>query len=202
MFIPSLTCFAEVNKACLERLNDGCRVDEVDLNGSYERVEVENSHGTNSRLDVLENGVMEMDAAPPHGSTMGSNGYLLNNLPDMAAAAQHRTSWSPVGTVSAGHPTKIVPLSAALHTGTLATTPKTDTSVLPNLGTMETETNKSGTSLLNSPSPSVIHRARKTMSRLASNQTLKVKKTLALTTLIVQGLLREIASCYFIFFLK
>lgn len=115
---------------------------------------------------------MEID--PPHGSVMGSNGYVLSKPQQDTAATQHRTNWSPSGTTTAGHAAKTLP-SAALRACTLGTQ-KTDISAFPALGEgkIEAET-KNGTSLNPPPPPVVVHRARKTMSRPASNQTLKVK---------------------------
>ncbi|XP_062409434.1 histone-lysine N-methyltransferase EHMT1 isoform X6 [Sardina pilchardus] len=155
--------------ACLDRLSDAYRVD-AEINGTHENTDMGKSHGSDGRSRLTENGVMEID--PPHGSVMGSNGYVLSKPQQDTAAAQHRTNWSPTGTTSAGHAAKTLP-SAALRACTLGTQ-KTDTSALPALGEgkIETET-KNGTGL-STPPPPVIHRARKTMSRPASNQTLKI----------------------------
>ncbi|XP_031433094.1 histone-lysine N-methyltransferase EHMT1 isoform X5 [Clupea harengus] len=154
---------------CLDRLSDAYRVD-TEINGMHGNTETGKSHGSEGHSRLTENGVMEID--PPHGSVMGSNGYVLSKPQEDTAASQHRTNWSPTGTTTAGHAAKTLP-SASLRACTLGTQ-KTDTSVLPALGTgkIETET-KNGTSR-NTPPPPVIHRARKTMSRPASNQTLKI----------------------------
>lgn len=163
-------CVAGAGNACLDRLSDAYKVD-TEINGTHEATETGKNHGSEGRTRLMENGVMEID--PPHGSVMGSNGYVLSKPQQDTAATQHRTNWSPSGTTTAGHAAKTLP-SAALHACTLGTQ-KTDTSAFPTLGEgkIEAET-KNGTSLNPPPPPVVVHRARKTMSRPASNQTLKV----------------------------
>uniref|UniRef100_A0A8C7WAV4 Euchromatic histone-lysine N-methyltransferase 1b n=1 Tax=Oncorhynchus mykiss TaxID=8022 RepID=A0A8C7WAV4_ONCMY len=89
-----------------------------------------------------------LETDPPHGSVTGSNGYILSKQ-------QQQEGGSTTGTG----------LVAAPHR----------TSWLPSGTTMVGHTT---TTFLDSPAPSplsiAIHRARKTMSRPASNQTLKV----------------------------
>uniref|UniRef100_A0A673WG02 Euchromatic histone-lysine N-methyltransferase 1b n=1 Tax=Salmo trutta TaxID=8032 RepID=A0A673WG02_SALTR len=131
-----------------------------------------------------ENGTLETD--PPHGSVTGSNGYILSKQQEGGSstgtglvAAPHRTSWLPSGTTMVGHTTTTFLSSAAGHAhspGALRTDNHQAGSP-SGQGGSDTET-KNGTSPSDSPAPSplsiAIHRARKTMSRPASNQTLKV----------------------------
>uniref|UniRef100_A0A4W5KBV0 Euchromatic histone-lysine N-methyltransferase 1b n=1 Tax=Hucho hucho TaxID=62062 RepID=A0A4W5KBV0_9TELE len=134
---------------------------------------------------ITENGMLETD--PPHGSINGSNGYILSKQQQEGGsstgtglvAAPHRTSWLPSGTTMVGHtPTTFLP-SAAGHAhspGALRT--DTHQAGSPSgQGGSDAET-KNGTSPSDSPAPSPLsiakHRARKTMSRPVSNQTLKV----------------------------
>uniref|UniRef100_A0A673WFE7 Euchromatic histone-lysine N-methyltransferase 1b n=1 Tax=Salmo trutta TaxID=8032 RepID=A0A673WFE7_SALTR len=133
---------------------------------------------------VIENGTLETD--PPHGSVTGSNGYILSKQQEGGSstgtglvAAPHRTSWLPSGTTMVGHTTTTFLSSAAGHAhspGALRTDNHQAGSP-SGQGGSDTET-KNGTSPSDSPAPSplsiAIHRARKTMSRPASNQTLKV----------------------------
>ncbi|XP_041706662.1 histone-lysine N-methyltransferase EHMT1 [Coregonus clupeaformis] len=166
---------------------------EEELNGTYESAEVGNGHqcptplasqGDKSQV-VTENGMLETD--PPHGSITGSNGYILSKQQQEggsstgtgSVASPHRTSWLPSGTTMVGHTTKTFLSSASGHAhspGALRT--DTHQAGSPSgQGGSDTET-KNGTSPSDSPAPSplsiAIHRARKTMSRPASNQTLKL----------------------------
>ncbi|XP_035628588.1 histone-lysine N-methyltransferase EHMT1 isoform X6 [Oncorhynchus keta] len=165
---------------------------EAELNGTYESAEVGNGHqcptplvslGNKSQV-VTENGMLETD--PPHGSVTGSNGYILSKQQEGGSttgtglvAAPHRTSWLPSGTTMVGHTTTTFLSSAAGHAhspGALRTDNHQAGSP-SGQGDSDTET-KNGTSPSDSPAPSplsiAIHRARKTMSRPASNQTLKL----------------------------
>ncbi|KAM9437647.1 histone-lysine N-methyltransferase EHMT1 isoform 3-T3 [Salvelinus alpinus] len=166
---------------------------EAELNGTYEGAEVGNgqqcptplvSQGNKSQV-VTENGMLETD--PPHGSVTGSNGYILSKQQQEGGsttgtglvAAPHRTSWLPSGTTMVGHTTTTFLSSAAGHAqspGALRTDNHQAGSP-SGQGGSDSET-KNGTSPSDSPAPSplsiAIHRARKTMSRPASNQTLKL----------------------------
>uniref|UniRef100_A0A8C7KWN1 Euchromatic histone-lysine N-methyltransferase 1b n=1 Tax=Oncorhynchus kisutch TaxID=8019 RepID=A0A8C7KWN1_ONCKI len=127
-----------------------------------------------------------LETDPPHGSVTGSNGYILSKQQEGGSttgtglvAAPHRTSWLPSGTTMVGHTTTTFLSSAAGHAhspGALRTDNHQAGSP-SGQGDSDTET-KNGTSPSDSPAPSplsiAIHRARKTMSRPASNQTLKV----------------------------
>ncbi|KAG7320853.1 hypothetical protein KOW79_015268 [Hemibagrus wyckioides] len=126
---------------------------------------------SSTQSHAMENGLSETD--PPHGSTVGSNGYILSKAQDDSPATQHRTNWSPKGTSPIGYAAKTLPLSATSQTqgqGAL----RTNTSTGPSLaeGCLENET-KNGTAT-NTPPRVTVHRARKTMSRPASNHALKV----------------------------
>uniref|UniRef100_A0A8C7VS27 Euchromatic histone-lysine N-methyltransferase 1b n=1 Tax=Oncorhynchus mykiss TaxID=8022 RepID=A0A8C7VS27_ONCMY len=136
----------------------------------------------NGSQAATENGMMETDL--PHGSTTGSNGYILSKQQEGGSstgstAAPHRTSWLPSGTTMIGHAAKTFP-SLADGCGHSLGAIRTDTQQAGSpsgQGTSDAET-KNGTSANDSPAPSpqsiAIHRARKTMSIPASNQTLKV----------------------------
>uniref|UniRef100_A0A8C7LHW7 Histone-lysine N-methyltransferase EHMT1-like n=1 Tax=Oncorhynchus kisutch TaxID=8019 RepID=A0A8C7LHW7_ONCKI len=136
----------------------------------------------NGSQAATENGMMETDL--PHGSTTGSNGYILSKQQEGGSstgltAAPHRTSWLPSGTTMIGHATKTFPSLAAGCDHSLGAI-RTDTQHAGSpsgQGTSDSET-KNGPSANDSPAPSpqsiAIHRARKTMSMPASNQTLKL----------------------------
>uniref|UniRef100_A0A674ERY9 Euchromatic histone-lysine N-methyltransferase 1b n=1 Tax=Salmo trutta TaxID=8032 RepID=A0A674ERY9_SALTR len=164
---------------------------EAELNGTYESAELGNRHRNptplvsqaNGSQVAIENGMMETDL--PHGSTTGSNGYILSKQQQEegsstgSTAAPHRTSWLPSGTTMIEHAAKTFP-SLAAGCGHSLGAIRTDTQHAASLsgqGTSDAET-KNGTSASDSPAPSpqsiAIHRARKTMSMPASNQTLKV----------------------------
>uniref|UniRef100_A0A8B9HGJ7 Euchromatic histone-lysine N-methyltransferase 1b n=1 Tax=Astyanax mexicanus TaxID=7994 RepID=A0A8B9HGJ7_ASTMX len=149
---------------------------DVELNGTYERTEAGKAQQhvsvQGSPTQPMENGLSDTD--PPHGSTVGSNGYILSKRQeDQVPAAQHRTSWSPVGTSAIGHAAKTLPPAVKSQPqGQDAL--RTVESKVPSQaeGSSEKET-KNGTTSITSP-PVTIHRARKTMSRPASSQSLKV----------------------------
>uniref|UniRef100_A0A674ERX1 Euchromatic histone-lysine N-methyltransferase 1b n=1 Tax=Salmo trutta TaxID=8032 RepID=A0A674ERX1_SALTR len=164
---------------------------EAELNGTYESAELGNRHRNptplvsqaNGSQVAIENGMMETDL--PHGSTTGSNGYILSKQQQEegsstgSTAAPHRTSWLPSGTTMIEHAAKTFP-SLAAGCGHSLGAIRTDTQHAASLsgqGTSDAET-KNGTSASDSPAPSpqsiAIHRARKTMSMPASNQTLKL----------------------------
>ncbi|XP_010875942.3 histone-lysine N-methyltransferase EHMT1 isoform X3 [Esox lucius] len=174
------------------RLVSSPRVEE-ELSRITESTEVGNGHRSpaalvsqdNDSQVVTQNGMLEMD--PPHGSTTGSNGYILSKQQQEGgastgpglAAAPHRTNWSPSGTTVVGHTAKMFPSSTAGHAHSLESL-RTDIQCAESLsgqGGSDPEI-KNGTSPSHSPSPSprsnAIHRARKTMSRPASIQTLKL----------------------------
>uniref|UniRef100_A0A8C8IM29 Euchromatic histone-lysine N-methyltransferase 1b n=1 Tax=Oncorhynchus tshawytscha TaxID=74940 RepID=A0A8C8IM29_ONCTS len=160
---------------------------EAELNGTYESAELGNRHKNptplvsqaNGSQAATENGMMETDL--PHGSTTGSNGYILSKQQEggSSTAAPHRTSWLPSGTTMIGHAAKTFPSLAAGcdHSLGAIRTDTQDAGSSSGQGTSDAET-KNGTSPNDSPAPSpqsiAIHRARKTMSMPASNQTLKV----------------------------
>uniref|UniRef100_A0A8C7VRZ6 Euchromatic histone-lysine N-methyltransferase 1b n=1 Tax=Oncorhynchus mykiss TaxID=8022 RepID=A0A8C7VRZ6_ONCMY len=163
---------------------------EAEQNGTYESAELGNRHKNptplvsqaNGSQAATENGMMETDL--PHGSTTGSNGYILSKQQEGGSstgstAAPHRTSWLPSGTTMIGHAAKTFP-SLADGCGHSLGAIRTDTQQAGSpsgQGTSDAET-KNGTSANDSPAPSpqsiAIHRARKTMSIPASNQTLKL----------------------------
>uniref|UniRef100_A0A3B1JKV4 Euchromatic histone-lysine N-methyltransferase 1b n=1 Tax=Astyanax mexicanus TaxID=7994 RepID=A0A3B1JKV4_ASTMX len=147
-----------------------------ELNGTYESTEAGKAQQhvsvQGSPTQPMENGLSDTD--PPHGSTVGSNGYILSKRQeDQVPAAQHRTSWSPVGTSAIGHAAKTLPPAVKSQPqGQDAL--RTVESKVPSQaeGSSEKET-KNGTTSITSP-PVTIHRARKTMSRPASSQSLKL----------------------------
>lgn len=163
----------------------------MELNGTYESTDVGNGHQSpaahsQSNKSQLENGMTETDT--PHGSVTGSNGYILSKQQQQEggrsatgtglAASPHRTNWLPMGTAMMGHITKTLPSPAAGLSRSLgALRTDTSTGTTSGQGATETET-KNGPAPAPPhpppPPPVTIHRARKTMSRPASNQTLKV----------------------------
>ncbi|XP_037401763.1 histone-lysine N-methyltransferase EHMT1 isoform X2 [Pygocentrus nattereri] len=161
---------------CLNRKMEPVKTD-AELNGTYESTETGKAQQglsvqeSPTQSQAMENGLSETD--PPHGSTVGSNGYILNKHQEDTPATQHRTSWSPVGTSAIGHASKTLPpLVKSQHQGQAPL--RTDMSKGPSLaeGRSEKETKNGTTS--NTPPPVTIHRARKTMSRPASNHPLKL----------------------------
>lgn len=148
-----------------------------ELNGTFKSIEPDKAQQdldvkkSSTQSHAMENGLSETDT--PHGSTMGSNGYILSKAQDDLPATQHRTNWSLKGTSAVGYAAKTLPLSATSQTqGQEAL--RTNTSTGPSLaeGRLENET-KNGTAT-NTPPRVTVHRARKTMSRPASNHALKV----------------------------
>ncbi|XP_048022441.1 histone-lysine N-methyltransferase EHMT1 isoform X3 [Megalobrama amblycephala] len=146
----------------------------TELNGTYENTDTkktEQNLSAPARSSTMENGLSETE--PPHGSTVGSNGYILSKQQEDTVSALHRTNWSPVGGSTLGHGTKSSPPSASM----LRSPDQGSSNGAASLGLSpmerraETETKNGRVS--NTPPPT-IHRARKTMSRPASNQTLKL----------------------------
>ncbi|KAJ7988511.1 hypothetical protein DPEC_G00324340 [Dallia pectoralis] len=170
---------------------------EGEVNWTNEGTDLGNGHRSpapavppvNESPAVAQNGTPETET--PHGSTTGSNGYILSKQLEgvaltgtaSAAASPHRTKWSPSGIATVGHSAKMFPSPAAGHAHSLDSL-RTDTLCTGSLsgqgggqGASDPEM-KNGTSPSHSPSPSprpnAVHRARKTMSRPASIQTLKL----------------------------
>lgn len=148
-----------------------------ELNGTFKSTEPDkvqqdlDVQRSSTQSHTMENGLSETE--PPHGSTVGSNGYILSKPQDDSPATQHRTTWSPKGTSPIGYAAKTLPLSATSQTqgqGALRTNASTGPSLAE--GQLENET-KNGTAT-NTPPRVTVHRARKTMSRPASNHALKV----------------------------
>lgn len=148
-----------------------------ELNGTFKSTEPDKAQQdldvqrSSTHVHAMENGLSDSD--PPHGSTVGSNGYILSKAQDDSPATQHRTNWFPKGTSAIGFAAKTLPHSASSQTpGQEAF--RTNTSTGPSVaeGRLENET-KNGTAT-NTPPRVTIHRARKTMSRPASNHALKV----------------------------
>ncbi|TSK72083.1 Histone-lysine N-methyltransferase EHMT1 [Bagarius yarrelli] len=145
-----------------------------ELNGTFKSKEVQQDldvQRSSTPLHAMENGLSETDSL--HGSTAGTNGYIFTKIQDDSLAIQHRTSWSPKGTSPIGYAAKTLPPSASSQTqGQEAL--RTNTSTVPSSaeGRLENET-KNGTATNTTPRVTV-HRARKTMSRPASNHALKV----------------------------
>lgn len=161
---------AEPSKTA-EELNGTLKSTEPDKNLQQDLDVKRSSSQPSTQPHAMENGLSETD--PPHGSTVGSNGYILSEDQDDLPATQHRTNCSPKGASALGYAAKTLPLSATSQTpGQDAL--RTNTSAGPSLveGCLENET-KNGTAL-NIPPRVTVHRARKTMSRPASNHALKV----------------------------
>lgn len=164
------------------------------VNGTYDGSEYGNGHmsptrsyleGNNRSLLINENGMVETE--PPHGSVMGSNGFILGKQQQQQqdggpatgsglVAAPHRTNWLPLGSTVVGHVEKTCHPSAAGCAQSLGGL-RTDTSAgtMSGQGMSDTET-KNGTvpSPTPTPPPITIHRARKTMSRPAVSPAQKV----------------------------
>ncbi|XP_041666969.1 histone-lysine N-methyltransferase EHMT1 isoform X2 [Cheilinus undulatus] len=117
--------------------------------------------GSKTLLLVNENGVL--DTEPPHGSVTGSNGLILSKQQE-GGSSPHRTNWSPSGSVSGGHTAKPSASGGAQSSGALRTDPSTGTA--SGQGTSDTK-NGTASPPVSAPTPVLIHRARKTMSRPA-----------------------------------
>ncbi|KAG9337336.1 hypothetical protein JZ751_028904, partial [Albula glossodonta] len=148
---------------------------EVEVNGTYERSGAgKGPHGSAHRESprIRENGLLVEGGDPPHGSITGSNGFILGGQQqEGAAAAPNRTTGSPAGASLAGHAAKTLPPSSGpARARNLGMASKTDTGSASGAGA-DTET-KNGTPQ-QPPSQPVVHRARKTMARPASNQEIK-----------------------------
>nr|XP_055036995.1 histone-lysine N-methyltransferase EHMT1 isoform X6 [Misgurnus anguillicaudatus] len=149
----------------------------AELNGTYKNTDTKRSEqdlstqGSPARSSVMENELLETEL--PHGSTVGSNGYILSKQKEDTVSTPHRTNWSPIGGSTLGQGTKNSPSATSTLRSPEQGSPNIDTSLgpIPNERRAETET-KNGIAP-NTPPPVTIHRARKTMSRPASNQTLK-----------------------------
>uniref|UniRef100_A0A672N2Q3 Histone-lysine N-methyltransferase EHMT1-like n=1 Tax=Sinocyclocheilus grahami TaxID=75366 RepID=A0A672N2Q3_SINGR len=149
-----------------------------ELNGTYEntdtkRTEQNLSAGSPARSSTMENGLSETE--PPHGSTVGSNGYILSKQQEDTVSAPHRTNWSPVGGSTLGHGTKSSPTSASTLRPPDQGSSNSTASPGPNPIERQADTETKNGIVSNTPPPT-IHRARKTMSRPASNQSLKVMR--------------------------
>lgn len=127
---------------------------------------------------VNENGLP--DAELPHGSVIGSNGFILTKQQQEGGSATtpgaspHRTNWLPSGSPTGTHTAKSLPASGSgfAHTSGVLRTEKNSTETTSGQGTSDT---KNGTAA--SPAPVMIHRARKTMSRPAVSPAQKVNNT-------------------------
>uniref|UniRef100_A0A672N1F1 Histone-lysine N-methyltransferase EHMT1-like n=1 Tax=Sinocyclocheilus grahami TaxID=75366 RepID=A0A672N1F1_SINGR len=126
-----------------------------------------------ARSSTMENGLSETE--PPHGSTVGSNGYILSKQQEDTVSAPHRTNWSPVGGSTLGHGTKSSPTSASTLRPPDQGSSNSTASPGPNPIERQADTETKNGIVSNTPPPT-IHRARKTMSRPASNQSLKVMR--------------------------
>ncbi|KAK5878585.1 hypothetical protein CesoFtcFv8_023983 [Champsocephalus esox] len=122
---------------------------------------------------VNENGTLDME--PPHASVTGSNGFILTKQQQQqegvssatlgSGVSPHRTNWLPSGSPTGGNRAKSPP---ALDSGCTQTSGALRTD--PSTGTMsgpETPDTKNDTASFPAPTPVIIHRARKTMSRPA-----------------------------------
>uniref|UniRef100_A0A8C2AGI5 Euchromatic histone-lysine N-methyltransferase 1b n=1 Tax=Cyprinus carpio TaxID=7962 RepID=A0A8C2AGI5_CYPCA len=151
----------------------------TELNGTYENMDTkrtqqnQSAQGSPARSSTMENGLSETE--PPHGSTVGSNGYILSKQQEDTVSAPHRTNWSPIGGSTLGHGTKSSPTSASTLRPPDQGSSNSPASPGPSPTERRAETETKNGIVSNTPPPT-IHRARKTMSRPASNQTLKVMK--------------------------
>uniref|UniRef100_A0A672SI75 Histone-lysine N-methyltransferase EHMT1-like n=1 Tax=Sinocyclocheilus grahami TaxID=75366 RepID=A0A672SI75_SINGR len=149
------------------------------LNGTYENMDTKrteqnlSAQGSPARSSTMKNGLSETEL--PHGSTVGSNGYILSKQQENTVSAPHRTNWSPIGGSTLGHGTKSLPTSASTLRPPDQGSSNSAASPGPSPTERRAETETKNGTVSNTPPPT-IHRARKTMSRPASNQTLKVMK--------------------------
>ncbi|XP_059398700.1 histone-lysine N-methyltransferase EHMT1-like isoform X7 [Carassius carassius] len=147
----------------------------TELNGTYENMDTkrteqnQSAQGSPARSSTMENGLLE--TKPPHGSTVGSNGYILSKQQEVSTP--HRTNWSPIGGSTLGHGTKSSPTSASTLRPPDQGSSNSAASPGPSPTERQPETETKNGIVSNTPPPT-IHRARKTMSRPASNQTLKL----------------------------
>lgn len=150
----------------------------TELNGTYENTDTKRSEldsptqGSPARPSAMENGLLETEL--PHGSTVGSNGYILSKQQEDTVSSPHRTNWSPVGGSTLGQGTKNISSAPFTLQSPDHASPNTDTSPGPMQTERRAEKETKNGIVSNTPPPVTIHRARKTMSRPASNQTLKV----------------------------
>uniref|UniRef100_A0A672SK01 Histone-lysine N-methyltransferase EHMT1-like n=1 Tax=Sinocyclocheilus grahami TaxID=75366 RepID=A0A672SK01_SINGR len=151
----------------------------TELNGTYENMDTKrteqnlSAQGSPARSSTMKNGLSETEL--PHGSTVGSNGYILSKQQENTVSAPHRTNWSPIGGSTLGHGTKSLPTSASTLRPPDQGSSNSAASPGPSPTERRAETETKNGTVSNTPPPT-IHRARKTMSRPASNQTLKVMK--------------------------
>ncbi|XP_016346745.1 histone-lysine N-methyltransferase EHMT1-like isoform X6 [Sinocyclocheilus anshuiensis] len=149
----------------------------TELNGTYENMDTKrteqnlSAQGSPARSSTMENGLSETEL--PHGSTLGSNGYILSKQQENTVSAPHRTNWSPIGGSTLGHGTKSSPTSASTLRPPDQGSSNSAASPGPSPTERRAETETKNGTVSNTPPP-IIHRARKTMSRPASNQTLKL----------------------------
>ncbi|XP_057215572.1 histone-lysine N-methyltransferase EHMT1 isoform X2 [Triplophysa rosa] len=150
----------------------------TELNGTYENTDTKRSEqdlstqGSSVRSSAMENGLLDTEL--PHGSTVGSNGFILSKQQEDTISSPHRTNWSPVGGSTLGQGTKNIPSAPSTLQSPDQCSPKTDTNPGPMQTERRAETETKNGIVSNAPPPVTIHRARKTMSRPASNQTLKL----------------------------
>ncbi|KAA0719895.1 Histone-lysine N-methyltransferase EHMT1 [Triplophysa tibetana] len=85
----------------------------TELNGTYENTDTKRSEqdlstqGSPARSSAMENGLLDTEF--PHGSTVGSNGFILSKQQEDPVSSPHRTNWSPVGGSTLGQGTKNIP---------------------------------------------------------------------------------------------
>lgn len=177
MYCPVLCHILGGDEDCSYEKTEPSKTD-GELNGTYESTEEGKAQqdlsvqGLPAQSQAMENGLPEPDT--PHGSTVGSNGYILSKHQEDAPTAQHRTSWSPMGPSAIGHASKTLPsLGKSQPQGQGAL--RTDKSKEPVLKERPSERETKNGTVSNTPPPVTIHRARKTMSRPASNHPFKVR---------------------------
>ncbi|XP_056587271.1 histone-lysine N-methyltransferase EHMT1 isoform X2 [Triplophysa dalaica] len=150
----------------------------TELNGTYENTDTKRSEqdlstqGSPARSSAMENGLLDTEL--PHGSTVGSNGFILSKQQEDTVSSPHRTNWSPVGGSTLGQGTKNIPSATSTLQSPDQCSPNTDVNPGPMQTERRAETETKNGIVSNTPPPVTIHRARKTMSRPASNQTLKL----------------------------
>ncbi|XP_051532999.1 histone-lysine N-methyltransferase EHMT1 isoform X5 [Myxocyprinus asiaticus] len=150
----------------------------TELNGTHKNTDTNrteqnlSAQGSPAQSLTMENGLLETE--PPHGSTMGSNGYILSKQQEDILSAPHRTNWSPTGGSTLGPGTKNSTSSASSLQSPDKGFSNADARPGPSPNEKQVETETKNGIASNTPPPVTIHRARKTMSRPASSPILKL----------------------------
>lgn len=141
----------------------------VDCDGARRKSPKRSSEtdGDKAKLWLNENGIS--DSEPPHGSVVGSNGFILAKPEQPPVLPQQQQQENSAGPKPASpHRTNCLP-SGALRTGPSG-------KAASGQETTDTRTRPPSSSASSPPLAVTIHRARKTMSRPAVSPAQKVKR--------------------------